>query len=66
MSYIAQGMDEDAYRDADIALRKQELLIREKEAKSSFWTDLATVASALIPVVTFLGLQSYFQFKGRK
>ena len=56
--YVAQGMDEDAYRDADIALRKQELLIREKEAKNSFWTNLATVASVMIPIVTFLGLQS--------
>ena len=67
MSYISQGMTEEEFRDAELEIRKRELELQERAAiKSTFWKDLATVASALIPVVTFLGLQSYFQFKARK
>jgi hypothetical protein len=67
MGYIAQGLTEADYRRKSIEIQRRQIELAERQAlKSTFWKDLATVASAVIPLVTFFGLKEYFAFKRRR
>ena len=65
--YVAQGITEEEHRAADISIRRRQLALREAELRAakrgSFWKTAASVASATVPLLTFLGLQQIF--KGR-
>ena len=63
--YIATGITEEEHRAQDIAIRREQLIMRERElkqsAKGDFWNAFASVVTVAIPLITFLGLQAMFK-----
>lgn len=61
MSYVPTGITEEEHRSKDIEIRREMLEIRKREIESgkvrAFWTAMATVATAFVPLATFFGLQ---------
>ncbi len=67
MSYIPTGLTEEEHRSADIELRREALAIQKRGIESgkvrAFWTAMATVATAFVPLATFFGLQRLMKKK---
>jgi hypothetical protein len=61
MSYHPTGLTPEEHRAADIDLRREMLAVQKREIESgkvrAFWTAMAAVATAFVPLATFFGLQ---------
>jgi hypothetical protein len=66
--YMPVGITEEEHRTQMLALRKRELELQERELESSksdrFWAAAGAIATAAIPIITFLGFAQYFRIGG--
>lgn len=70
MSYLPVGITEEEHRTEMLSLRRRELELKAEEVEArqgdKFWSAAGTVVSVVIPLVTFLGVASWFKIGKRK
>jgi len=63
--YLAQGITEEQYRAADLAMRERDFALRERQLlqqkSSDVWNVIGTIATIAVPLLTILGLETYFR-----